>query len=104
MGPDDLDAGIILLKLGGEGLSDAALTYALLTCPRVPGPKIVGKILQPLRPLVGKQFAKRWWGPAFCERVAAAAEVKTLDKNMLPDEIENLHHLARKMRKEAAAK
>ncbi|HEX5094720.1 MAG TPA: phosphotransferase, partial [Acidimicrobiia bacterium] len=47
----------------GEGMSDAALTYALLTCPRVPGPKIVGTVLQPLRPLVGKQFARRWWSP-----------------------------------------
>ena len=87
----------------GDALSDAALTYALLTCPRVPGPKIVGTVLQPLRPLVGKQFAKRWWSAAFCERIAVAAELKALDRNMLPDEVENLHHLAQKMRNEAAA-
>jgi aminoglycoside phosphotransferase (APT) family kinase protein len=83
----------------GDGMGDAALTYALLTCPRVPGPKILGTILQPVRPIVAKQFAKRWWGPAFRERIAEAAELKTLDRNMLPDEVENLQKLARKMRR-----
>jgi aminoglycoside phosphotransferase (APT) family kinase protein len=86
----------------GEGISDAANTYALLVCPRMPLPRMLAAMLQPLRPIMARQFAKRWWSPEFCERIAVVAELKAHDKNMLPDEVENLHRLARKMRKPAA--
>jgi aminoglycoside phosphotransferase (APT) family kinase protein len=83
----------------GEGISDAALTYVLLTCPTMPGPRALDIALRPIRPRVGKMFAKRWWNAAFRERIAAAADLKALDKNMSPTEVDAIHNLAAKMRR-----
>ncbi len=82
----------------GEGLSDVALTYVLLTCPRMPGPRAVQIAAQPARVGLARLFTRRYRGRDLDERIAVAADLKTLDRNMMPDEIANLHRLAHRMR------
>ena len=83
----------------GNGLSDVALTYVLLTCPEMPGPRILQIAAQPAREGLARLFARRYRGNNLAERIAVAADLKTLDRNMTPDEIASLHRLARRMRK-----
>ena len=85
----------------GEGLSDVALTYALLTCPRMPGPHLLRIAMQPARLGLARLFARRYQGSVLAERIAVAADLKAFDPNMMPDEIANLHRLAQRMRKKA---
>jgi aminoglycoside phosphotransferase (APT) family kinase protein len=82
----------------GDGLSDVALTYVLLTCPRMPGPRLLQIAVQPARVGLARLFARRYRGDGLAGRIAAAAELKTLDRNMTPDEIASLHRLAHRMR------
>jgi aminoglycoside phosphotransferase (APT) family kinase protein len=82
----------------GEALSDVALTYVLLTCPRMPGPRALQIAVQPARVGLARLFARRYRGKDLGARIAVAADVKALDRNMSPDEIANLHRLARRMR------
>lgn len=83
----------------GNALTDVAMSYVLLTCPRMPGPWITRFALQPARKWLGSQFVQRYRGPEYNARVARAAELKTLDRNMLPDELKRLHRLAQKAAK-----
>ena len=82
-----------------DGLSDVATSYVLLTCPQMPGPRALGIAMQPLRVMLAKIFARRYRGRELDERIALAADVKTLDANMTPDEISNMQRLARRMRR-----
>jgi aminoglycoside phosphotransferase (APT) family kinase protein len=83
----------------GEDLSDVGATYALLTCPQMPGPRALRIAAQPVRVGLARRFTRRYRGPALDEHIAAAAETKTLDRNMSPAEIETLQRLAHKMRR-----
>ena len=47
----------------GEALSDVALTYVLLTCPRMPGPRLLQIAAQPAREGLARLFARRYQGP-----------------------------------------
>ena len=85
----------------GEALSDVALTYVLLTCPRMPGPRLLQIAAQPAREGLARLFARRYRGRGLTERIAAAADLKTLDRHMMPDEIASLHRLAHRMRRKA---
>lgn len=87
----------------GDGLNDVALTYVLLTCPRMPGPRVLQVAAQPVRVALARQFARRYQGNDLAQRIAAAADVKARDRNMTPDEIENLHRLAHRMRRRGRA-
>jgi aminoglycoside phosphotransferase (APT) family kinase protein len=82
----------------GEGLTDVAFTYVLLTCPRMPGPRVLQIAAQPARVGLARLFVRRYQGGGLAEHIAVAAELKTLDRNMTPDEIANLRRLARRMR------
>lgn len=82
----------------GDPLTDVALTYVLLTCPRVPAPRAVQLLLQPLRRAMAGVFAKRYRGAAFDARLIEAAELKQLDDHMQPDEIEAMRALAARVR------
>jgi aminoglycoside phosphotransferase (APT) family kinase protein len=82
----------------GEGLTDVALTYVLLTCPRLPGPRAFQIAAQPARIGLARLFARRYRGKDLDERIAVASELKTLDANMSPDEIAKMHRLAHRMR------
>jgi aminoglycoside phosphotransferase (APT) family kinase protein len=83
----------------GEALSDVALTYVLLTCPRMPGPRGLQIAVQPARVCLARLFTRRYRGKDLDAYIAVAADLKTLDRNMSPDEIANLHRLARRMRR-----
>ncbi|MDQ1466015.1 MAG: hypothetical protein QOH10_430 [Actinomycetota bacterium] len=85
----------------GEGLSDVGFTYALLTCPRMPGPRVVGLAMQPVRAGIARWFVRRYRGRDLDAHIAVAADLKALDRNMAPDEVANLHRLARRMRNRA---
>jgi len=87
----------------GDGLSDVALTYVLMTCPRMPGPRVLQIAAQPARVGLARLFVRRYQGRALTERIAAAADLKTLDRNMTPDEVANLRRLAQRMRNKARA-
>jgi aminoglycoside phosphotransferase (APT) family kinase protein len=86
----------------GEAVSDVAVSYVLLTCPRMPGPRALQIALQPVRVGLARLFARRYRGRELDERIALAAELKTLDDNMAPDEIENMRRLADRMRRKTA--
>ena len=83
----------------GDPLTDVGFTYVLLTCPQMPAPRPVQLVAQPLRRAMANVFAKRFRGAAFDQRLIAAAELKQLDANMLPDEIEAMRALAARVRR-----
>jgi aminoglycoside phosphotransferase (APT) family kinase protein len=85
----------------GDGLSDVALTYVLLTCPRMPGPQALQVAAKPARAGLGRRFSRRYRGEDLDERIAFAAELKTLDRNMTRPEIVTLRRLAERMRKKS---
>lgn len=70
----------------GNPLSDIALTYVLLTCPEIPGSRLMQVAMQPARGILARSFVRRYRGPAFDTQLAVAAELKSLDKNMTPTE------------------
>jgi aminoglycoside phosphotransferase (APT) family kinase protein len=83
----------------GDPMADVALTYVLLTCPRIPVPRPLEVALNSIRtPLVKRSFARRYRGRAFDDYVALMAELKCLDRNMAPDEIMRMQALAKRMR------
>jgi aminoglycoside phosphotransferase (APT) family kinase protein len=86
----------------GNPLSDVALTYVLLTCPEMPGSRVLQLALQPARGLLARSFVRRFRGPEFDVQLAVAAELKALDKNMTPPESEACLELARSARQRAA--
>jgi aminoglycoside phosphotransferase (APT) family kinase protein len=85
----------------GEALSDVALTYVLVTCGAIPGPRVLQRAAQPVQLILGRRFARRYRGEEFNEHVAVAADLKTLDPHMSDDEITNMRRLARRMRHRA---
>jgi aminoglycoside phosphotransferase (APT) family kinase protein len=82
----------------GEPLSDVGVTYVLLTCPRLPGPRALQIAAHPARLALAHAFARRYRGPAFDAHLARAAELKALDRNMDPHEVEACLRLARRVR------
>ncbi|HET9727842.1 MAG TPA: phosphotransferase [Acidimicrobiia bacterium] len=79
----------------GDPQLDVAMTYALLTCPRIPVPRLLEVALDAIRVgATNRFFARRYRGPSFADAVAFAAELKALDVNMAPDEVARLLRLA----------
>jgi aminoglycoside phosphotransferase (APT) family kinase protein len=86
----------------GDPLCDVALTYALMMCGRIPGPRWISRLAQPLRTvLVGDPFVSRYDGAALWQWIAAMAELKALDPRMYPDEVHALRRLAERARDSA---
>jgi aminoglycoside phosphotransferase (APT) family kinase protein len=82
----------------GDPIADVALTYALISCGRIPLPRPVAAVLNAVRlPVLRRTFARRYLGPEFDRRVAEMAELKCFDKNMAPDEIRALRRLAKRI-------
>ncbi len=87
----------------GDPLYDVALTYALMICGQMPGPRWVSRLTSPLRTvLVGDPFLARYDGTDVWERIAGMAELKALDPNMHTDETQALLRLAERARHRAA--
>ncbi len=81
----------------GDPMVDVALTYALISCGRVPLPRPFATIVGAVRaPILKRTFARRYIGPAFYRRVTEMAELKCFDRNMAPEEIRALRRLARR--------
>jgi aminoglycoside phosphotransferase (APT) family kinase protein len=78
----------------GEALTDAALTYVLLTCPQMPAPRVAQVLANPARVFLARRFARRYRGPAFDTHLAVAAELKALDPHMSPTEVAACQRLA----------
>ncbi len=85
----------------GDGLFDVGVTYVLLTCPAMPGPAALRLVAKPVRTLLASEFTKRYRGRALDARIAEAAEMKTLDDHMAPDEIAAMQRLAARKRTSA---
>jgi aminoglycoside phosphotransferase (APT) family kinase protein len=83
----------------GDALFDIGVTYVLLTCPQMPGPAAVRLIAKPIRTLLARTFVERYRGPRLDARIADAAELKTLDDHMAPDEIAAMQRLTERMRR-----
>jgi aminoglycoside phosphotransferase (APT) family kinase protein len=86
----------------GDPLTDVGFTYVLLTCPDMPAPWIVRKLVQPVRITMARLFSKRYRGPALHAAIAHAAELKCLDRNMSPSEVANIKRLQARMERKAA--
>ena len=87
----------------GDGITDVALTYVLLTCPEMPASRAVQIAVQPVRRLLARIFASRYRGAELDARIAMAADLKTLDKNMAPGEVASCNRLAARMRRRTAS-
>jgi aminoglycoside phosphotransferase (APT) family kinase protein len=85
----------------GRPLTDVGYTYVLLTCPDMPAPWVVRKLVQPARVAMARAFAKRYRGPALAGAIAHAAALKTRDKNMSAREVASITRLQRRMEREA---
>jgi tRNA A-37 threonylcarbamoyl transferase component Bud32 len=71
----------------GDALSDVAVTFVLLTCPRVPGPRALNAALRPMRGALGRAFTARYKGAALDEKLVLAAQLKALDRNLTAEEV-----------------
>lgn len=82
----------------GEPLTDVAMTYALLTCPDMPAPRVVQVLVRPLRSYLASTFARRYPSDELWRHIANAAETKTNDRNMSESEVAALRRLAARAR------
>ena len=57
----------------GDALTDVAVTFMLLTCPRIPGSRIVNVAATPMRAVSRRAFAARYRGRALDEQLVFAA-------------------------------
>jgi aminoglycoside phosphotransferase (APT) family kinase protein len=85
----------------GEPLLDVAVTYVLLTCPDMPGPRPLQIAVQPVRRALGRTFVRRYRGPAYDAVLAEATELKMMDANLSAGEVARCAALAERARREA---
>jgi aminoglycoside phosphotransferase (APT) family kinase protein len=85
----------------GHGLSDVAATYVLLTCPQMPGPRLVQVAARPFRSALARAFVRRYRGRGLDATIATAADRKARDRNMTPEEVASCGRLATRMRRRA---
>ena len=85
----------------GDARFDIGVTYVLLTCPVMPGGAVLRTVAQPVRALLARAFIERYRGAQLDARIADAAELKTFDGNMAPEEIAAMERLAARMRRKA---
>ena len=83
----------------GDALTDVATTIVLLTCPDMPGSRIVNVAATGPRALMARAFASRYRGRALDERIAFAAQMKTFDRNMSEHEVAACERLAARTRR-----
>jgi aminoglycoside phosphotransferase (APT) family kinase protein len=85
----------------GDPFTDIGFTYVLLTCPDMPAPWIVRKLVQPARVAMARSFAKRYRGDALAAAIAHAARLKLADRNMSPAERASIRRLEQRMNRKA---
>jgi tRNA A-37 threonylcarbamoyl transferase component Bud32 len=85
-----------------DALVDVAMTIVLLTCPRMPGSRIVNVAATPLRSYIAQSFAARYKGHALDEQLDFIGRMKALDGNMTAEEAAACERLAARARKRAS--
>jgi aminoglycoside phosphotransferase (APT) family kinase protein len=84
-----------------DALADVAMTIVLLTCPRMPGSRIVNVAATPLRTYLARAFSSRYRGRALDEQLDFIGRMKALDGNMTPEEVAGCERLAARASKRA---
>jgi aminoglycoside phosphotransferase (APT) family kinase protein len=92
----------------GDALSDVAVTFVLLTCPQIPGPRALNIAVRPFRVALGRAFTSRYKGADYKradykgadldEKLVLAAELKSLDKHLSAGEVAACQRLAARAR------
>jgi aminoglycoside phosphotransferase (APT) family kinase protein len=82
-----------------DALVDVAMTIVLLTCPRMPGSRIVDVAATPLRTYLARAFSARYRGRALDEQLDFVGRMKALDGNMTAEEVVACERLAARARK-----
>ena len=85
----------------GDALTDVAVTIVLLTCPEMPGSRIVNVAATPMRSYLARAFAARYKGRTLDERLDFAARMKEFDTNLSVEEVAACERLAARARKRA---
>jgi aminoglycoside phosphotransferase (APT) family kinase protein len=86
----------------GNALVDVATTVVLVTCPRMPGSRILNVAATPLRTYLARSFSARYRGRALDEQLDFAGRLKALDGNMTAEEVAACERLAARARKRAS--
>ncbi len=71
----------------GDALVDVAMTVVLVTCPRMPGSRILNVAATPLRTYLARSFSTRYRGRALDEQLDFVGRLKALDGNMTAEEV-----------------
>jgi tRNA A-37 threonylcarbamoyl transferase component Bud32 len=82
-----------------DALADVAMTIVLLTCPRMPGSRIVNIAATPMRAYLARTFSARYKGRALDEQLDFTGRMKALDGNMSPEEAAACERLAARARR-----
>jgi aminoglycoside phosphotransferase (APT) family kinase protein len=82
----------------GLALTDVALTIILVTCPVMPGSRLLNIAVTPMRSWIARAFSARYKGRNLDEQLAFAAELKALDQNMSAAEIAAITRLGERAR------
>jgi len=78
------------------------VTVVLLTCPDIPGSRVINLAVKPTRVFLARTFTSRYRGRALDDRIAWAAPLKALDKNMSDTEVAACLRLGDRARARAA--
>ena len=95
-------ACLALVPAGIDALADVAMTIVLLTCPRMPGSRIVNVAATPMRAYLARTFSARYKGRALDEQLDFVGRMKALDGNMTAEEAVACERLAARARKRAS--
>src|SRR5262249_36598442 len=82
-----------------DALADVAMTIVLLTCPRMPGSRIVNIAATPMRAYLPRAFSARYKGRALDEQLDFIGRMKALDGNMTAEEAAACERLAARARR-----
>ena len=68
----------------GEPLLDVAVAVVLLTCPQMPGSKLLNDVLRPVRQVLGRTFSKRYPRAELDPQLVTAAAAQDARRELLP--------------------
>ncbi|MGO9877454.1 MAG: phosphotransferase [Acidimicrobiia bacterium] len=82
----------------GLALTDVAVTIVLLTCPQMPGSRLLNRAVTPARAFLARSFGARYKGSSLDERIAWSAPLKALDPHLTAIEVAACLRLAARAR------
>jgi tRNA A-37 threonylcarbamoyl transferase component Bud32 len=86
----------------GNALVDVAMTVVLVTCPRMPGSRMLNIAATPMRSYLARSFSARYRGRPLDEQLDFVGRLKALDGNMTAEEVVACERLAARARKRAS--